>query len=267
MQHRARVPPDHTVGSGRSYGPWKGHHQAHTRKRARACVTYEDEQKLVMGARPRLIVTRSLRPPIFPRLFSCKRLSVRFADIPRQSTESWAWAWQATRRRDTALGYKDPRPTFQEEPMQVSIPAGGSAKAPFCVDTPPQSARSGSVAFLGERRALTGSLEGISFEGREWGEGGEGARGRNGSGRKLGSRLWEGERGEAARAKGKGEGEERGEGGKILRRWKIDDVTQSGELERRQTRTGDGRFEAANGRGRRRHARPVRKFMNKQKLS
>ncbi|EDN08205.1 predicted protein [Histoplasma mississippiense (nom. inval.)] len=60
--------------------------------------------------------------------------------------------------------------------------------------------------------------------------------------------------------KGKGEGRRGGarRGGKKLSRWKIDDVTQSGELEGRQTRTGDGRFDAANGRGRRQHARPVR---------
>ncbi|OAT11883.1 hypothetical protein BDBG_17589 [Blastomyces gilchristii SLH14081] len=91
--------------------------------------------------RPHLIVTRSLRPR-FPRALSCKQLSVGFADTPRQSTESWAWAWQAMRRRDTALGYKDPRPTFQRGQRNYRYQPEAQRRRHFASTPPPTSPRS-----------------------------------------------------------------------------------------------------------------------------
>lgn len=95
---------------------------------------------------------------------------------------------------------------------------------------------------------------------------------REGSASEIGRCFW-GARGKGGR--GDGGRRKRETGRKKLERWRcvgdegrgatlyrfaerVDDVTQSGEVEGRQTRRGDGRTEAANGRGRRGQARPVR---------
>ncbi|OJD09452.1 hypothetical protein ACJ73_10302 [Blastomyces percursus] len=102
MQHRARVTIEHTPGSERELA-----------LSMRMNTNWSWGRRIVdelggpvSSSHDHCVPRYSLVPS------AAKQLSVRFADIPRQSTESWAWAWQAMRRRDTALGYKDARPTF-----------------------------------------------------------------------------------------------------------------------------------------------------------